>query len=181
VAIVRIGERPSGPEREPDVVDSLLACHQRIRRFLTVAARVGAGGDPAAQVPQVIEACVQIARYFREAMPLHVADEEDSIRPRLAGRAREIDRALSDMHEQHSAHEAALVELTSAADSVAADPEDAAARARMAAAADALDAMLAPHLDLEEAVILPAIRRLLSARELADIALEIRARRGRSH
>jgi hemerythrin-like domain-containing protein len=178
VAIVRIGERPSEPEREPDVVDSLLACHQRIRRFLTVAGRVGAGGDPA---PQVIEACGQIARYFREAMPLHVADEEDSIRPRLAGRAREIDRALSDMHEQHSAHEAALVELTSAADSVAADPEDAAARARMAAAARALDALLAPHLDLEEAVILPAIRRLLSARELADIALEIRARRGRSH
>lgn len=173
--LVRIGAKV--PEGSGDVVDALLACHERIRRFLAVAARVGqAGGDPAAQV---IEACGQIARYFREAMPLHVADEEESIRPRLAGRAAEVDRALADMHEQHSAHEAALVELTRAADRVAADPEDAAARARMATAAAALDAALAPHLDLEEALILPAIRRLLTARELADIAGEIRARRGR--
>jgi len=164
VAIVRIGER--GEEREGDVVDSLLTCHRRIRSFLELAARVGRGGDPA---EQVAEACGQIGRYFRDAMPLHVADEEQSILPRLRGRDPAVDQALAAMHEQHSAHEAQLAELLSAV----AEP---ASRARIAAAAAALAEALAPHLELEEAVLFPAIRRL-DERELAAIAAEVRARR----
>jgi hypothetical protein len=34
-----------------------------------------------------------------------------------------------------------------------------------------------PHLELEEAIVLPAMRRLLSPADLADIAAEIGARR----
>lgn len=164
MAIVRIGERGHG---DGDVVDSLLACHHRIRSFLALAARVGQGGDPADQIAQ---ACGQIARYFREALPLHVADEEESILPRLHGRDAGVDGALAAMQEQHSEHAAQLAELAAAL----AEPGS---RARIAAAAAALEAAFAPHLDLEEAVVFPAIRQLLSARELADIAAEIRARR----
>jgi iron-sulfur cluster repair protein YtfE (RIC family) len=166
VTIVRLGEKRD--DREGDVVDALLACHRRIRSFLALAARVGQGGDPA---QQVAEACAQIGRYFREAMPLHVADEEESILPRLVGRAGAVDDALAAMQEQHTAHEAHLAELAAAV----ADPG---ARAGVAAAAAALEQVLAPHLDLEEDIIFPGIRRLLSARELADIAAEMRARRG---
>lgn len=164
MAIVRIGER----EPEGDVVDSLLACHRRIRSFLALAARVGQGGDPA---DQVAEACGQIGRYFREALPRHVADEEESILPRLRGRDADLDAALAAMQEQHSEHEAHLAELAAAL----ANP---AARARIAAAAAALEQSFAPHLELEEAIIFPGIRRLLSAGELADIAAEVRSRRG---
>jgi hemerythrin-like domain-containing protein len=171
VAIVRIGERDSRAG-EGDVVDSLLACHERIRSFLAMAARAGEASAPA---DQVIEACGRIGRYFREAMPLHVADEEESILPRLRGRAAAVDRALDTMHEQHSAHEAGLSELIGAVDAVRQGPSE--SRARIAAAAAELGAELTPHLELEEAIILPAVRQLLSARELADIALEIRGRR----
>jgi iron-sulfur cluster repair protein YtfE (RIC family) len=173
VAIVRIGEKESRGG-EGDVVDSLLACHERIRSFLAMAARVGEASAPA---EQVIEACGRIGRYFREAMPLHVADEEESILPRLRGRAAAVDRALDTMQEQHGAHEAGLRELIGAADAVQQGPIAEAARARIAAAAAVLETGLTPHLELEEAIILPAVRQLLSARELADIALEIRGRR----
>ncbi len=164
MTIVRIGEQRG----EGDVVDSLLDCHRRIRAFLAMAARVGQGGDPA---DQVAEACAQIGRYFREAMPRHVADEEESILPRLRGRAADIDAALAGMHEQHAAHEEHVAELAAAV----AAPE---ARPRIATAAAALEEALAPHLDLEEAIVFPAIRRLLTAQDLADIAAEMRARRG---
>ncbi len=167
MSIVRIGEG-RGEGQGGDVVDSLLACHRRIRSFLALAARAGRGDDPA---EQIAEACGQIGRYFREAMPLHVADEEESILPRLRGRDAAVDHALAAMQEQHGEHEPHLAEMLSAV----AEPL---ACARIAAAAAALDDALAPHLELEEAILFPAIRRLLDERELADIAAEIRARRG---
>lgn len=168
---MKIGERRG--DDDGDVVDALEACHQRIRSFLELGARVGQGGEP----DQVSEACRRIERYFREAMPLHVTDEEESVLPRLRGRDPEVDRALASMHEQHGAHEAALAELTGAAAALAGEPAAAALLARMAAATGALAAALIPHLELEEALILPAMRRLLAPGELADIAAELRSRR----
>jgi len=170
VTIVRIGERTGG---DGDLVDSLLACHQRIRAFLELGLRAGQGGEP----DQVIDACRRIERYFREAMPLHVADEEESILPRLRGRAAAVDGALATMHEQHAAHEVGLRALIAAASALAAAPDRPGARARLVEAAAELEAALRPHLELEEAIIVPAIRQLLSAGELADIAREMRARR----
>ncbi|HEU5061001.1 MAG TPA: hemerythrin domain-containing protein, partial [Kofleriaceae bacterium] len=100
MTIVRIGQTSGG---EGDPVDALLACHDRIRTFVALAGRAAAGaGAPG----EIAEACRRIERYFREAMPLHVADEEESILPRLRGREAALDRALAEMHEQHSAHEA---------------------------------------------------------------------------
>jgi iron-sulfur cluster repair protein YtfE (RIC family) len=173
VTIVRIGERTGG---DGDPVDSLIACHQRIRSFLALAARAAdEGGAPG----EIADACQRIERYFRQAMPLHVADEEDSILPRLRGREAALDRALADMHEQHTAHEAALAAFTAAAAALAADPAEVARRRLLGESGRALEAELAPHLELEEAIIFTAMRRLLSGPELADLAGEIRARRDR--
>jgi iron-sulfur cluster repair protein YtfE (RIC family) len=173
VTIVRIGERTGG---DGDAVDSLIACHQRIRSFLALGARIAEqGGAPL----EVADACQRIERYFRQAMPLHVADEEDTILPRLRGREAPLDRALADMHEQHRAHESAQAAFTAAAAALASDPSDPARRLQLGASGQALSAELAPHLELEEAIVFPAMRRLLSGPELADLAREIRARRDR--
>ena len=173
MTIVRIGERTGG---DGDPVDSLVACHQRIRSFLALAARVAAaeGGAPG----EVADASQRIERYFRQAMPLHVTDEEHSILPRLRGREAAVDRALADMHEQHAAHEVALAAFTAAAAALVADPTEPRLRLELGASGRAFDAELLPHLELEEAIIFPAMRRLLSPRELAAVAAEIRARRG---
>lgn len=170
MSIVRIGERTGG---EGDAVDALVACHARIRSFLALAARVGEGGEPAA----IGEAAARIERYFREAMPLHVDDEEQTILPRLRGREGAVDRALAEMQEQHTAHEAELAALTAAAAALATGPADPALAARLAAVGGSLGAALAVHLELEESIVFPAMRRLFSARELAEVAGEMRARR----
>lgn len=171
MTIVRIGERAGGDGG--DTVDALLACHQRIRSFLALGARVGQGGEAA----EVADACRRIERYFREAMPLHVADEEETVLPRLRGRDAAVDRALAEMQEQHAAHLVGLTALTGAATALAAEPEEPVLCRQLAAKNLALSEALVPHLELEEAIIMPAMRRLLSPGELADIAAEIRARR----
>src|SRR5690606_33889983 len=66
-----------------DLVDLLDECHQRIRRFLALAGEAAAHrGAPSSETAQ---ACADVERYFKEALPLHVADEEESITPRLRG------------------------------------------------------------------------------------------------
>jgi hypothetical protein len=64
--IVQLGARTTGN----DVVDMLAACHERIRTFSTMACAIASGGD-------VREAAAAVRRYFAEAYPLHVADEEE--------------------------------------------------------------------------------------------------------
>lgn len=159
----------------PDLVDLLLECHQRIRSFISLAR--SAGGRVDAQPEQIAEACSQVERYFTEALPLHVADEEESILPRLRGRSPDIDRALASMHAQHSQHEPKLRVLLSAVSAVRKAPEDAGLRTSLAAAAVDLEQEFAEHLELEESSIFPAVRGLLPEAVQTQIMGELRARR----
>src|SRR5262245_31350447 len=95
--LVRLGERrPSS-----DLVDLLLACHERIRRFTAMAARLAATSAPDAEVRDVAG---QIRRYFAESFPLHLADEDEQLAPRLAGTSAEVDAALAQMTTEHATH-----------------------------------------------------------------------------
>jgi hemerythrin-like domain-containing protein len=172
--LLEIGQ---GSKRSGDLVDLLLECHGRIRSFLALAHAAGSReGVPAAEVA---EACARVERYFTEALPLHVADEDESILPRLRGADPEVDRALETMHAQHLEHEPLLAALLGAAAALREGPADPARRAALAEIATTLEHELGLHLTLEETVILPAIRRLLSAAAQAEIVEELRARRQR--
>ncbi len=96
--LTRLGARPA----EGDLVDLLLDCHQRIRTFTDLAARLAAAERPAAG--EVRDAAARVHRYFSEALPLHARDEEESILPRLAGRDAEVDAALARMRAEHAEH-----------------------------------------------------------------------------
>src|SRR5690606_27503113 len=67
-----------------DLIDALLECHERIRTFIDVAQRIAT--SPNAPPEEIREAATRVRRYFDEALPRHVADEEQSILPRLAGK-----------------------------------------------------------------------------------------------
>lgn len=165
------------PAAAGDAVDLLLECHGRIRQFLAMARRVAEapGVDPA----EVGDAAGRVARYFRQALPLHARDEEDSILPRLRGRDPELDRALADMAREHGEHEPPLAALVAACEAVARDPAGHAALAAAVRAPTAeLERHFAGHLAREEEVIFPAMRRLLSPADDAAIVGEIRRRRG---
>jgi hemerythrin-like domain-containing protein len=175
-SIQTIGRGPR--ETSTHVVDELLGCHRRIRHFLFVGREVGDALGVAAG--EVAEAAAAFARYFQVALPLHAADEDLSLRPRLerAPVPRTVREALARMSAEHGELDAILAELVPAFSAVAAYPSLLRVRAdELARGVAALAAAFTPHLRLEEDVIFPAVRGL-AAGSLAEIRAEMRARRG---
>ena len=165
--LLSIGRRP----HEPDLVDLLSDCHDRIRSFLDLAHRVAT--TPGLAAADIRTAGHQIYRYFTEAFPLHVADEEHSILPRLRGRDEGLDAALARMEDDHREHADLVERLVALCDLTMRDPRQLAALDETACA---LSLALEAHLSLEELVIFPALDDL-SQIELAAIRAEMRGRR----
>src|SRR5664279_128760 len=95
------------PARSPeqpleDAVDLLNGCHQRIRHFTGVATKLAHAQG--ASFDEIRQASAAVYRYYSVSLPLHEADEEDSLRPRLDKVADErVHHALAAMHDQHMA------------------------------------------------------------------------------
>lgn len=165
-------QRPTAPE---DLVDLLSECHARIRHFITVAQELARRDDVPAH--QVTQACADVTRYFDEALPLHVADEEQSIAPRIRGLSSEVGDALAAMSAQHEEHAVKLELLLRALSELGREPLSERARAELAAVAEPLREELEAHLALEERVLFPAIRRLVPPATQKLIIDELRQRR----
>ena len=171
--------RGAGVVAEPDAVDLLLACHQRIRHFTQVAAALADAPD--APPAEVAAAAVGVLRYFTEALPLHAEDEDASVAPRLlaAEPPAQVRVALESMTREHGALDEALAALAPRWRAVAFEPgriEDEAPELRVLTAR--LAERWAAHLAPEEAIVFPAMRSTLSPGSLHDIVREMRARRG---
>ena len=159
-----------------DLVDLLLDCHRRIRRFAGLARQLGE--DRAAAPDDVRQTAESVRRYFTVGLPLHVRDEEDSILPRLRGRNLTIDRALAAMAVEHEEHQPGLAQVIATCGAIAESRgSQPAARRALTASAAVLETAFTAHLAAEEAIILPGIRRLLDAEQQAAILAEFRARR----
>jgi len=157
---------------QPTMRDMLVDCHARIRKFCALAKRLSQGGP----AEQIRDAAAQLHRYFGIALPLHIRDEDESIRPRLE---RLADPTLSDslqmMTHEHVAADVALAELLEQWDAIARDPSD----ARCFAAYKPtiwLDRHLLAHLHDEETRIFPVLDRLPRAQWDA-IVVEMKTRR----
>ncbi len=161
----------------PRLLSLLADCHQRIRHFSQLACDIARRGD--APPSEIAEACAAAARYFREALPLHVADEEESIAPRLRSSSLGVAQALGVMSAQHDAHVAHIAQLLRALEDLRQAPHDEQARGRLAAIAEPIQVEFEQHLVLEESVLFPAID-LLPLTEQTRIVAELRARRGAS-
>lgn len=173
--LTRLGR---APRPTTTLVGLLLDCHARIRQFLGVARAVAEREDvtPADRV----EACERVERYFRVALPLHVADEEDGVAPRLSAAPPEVRTALAAMVRQHGEHEPALDRLLSSVARLRAAPGDASARVELAEAVAALAPELEAHLSLEEEVIFPYLEQTLTPALDSELVAELRARRAPS-
>jgi iron-sulfur cluster repair protein YtfE (RIC family) len=108
---------------------------------------------------------------------LHVADEDEQLAPRLAGRHADVDRALATMAADHLAHEPAIRQLVGLCATIADDPAQLATAATELASVTAnLATTLESHLELEERAIFPHVRRLPIAEQEA-IRCALRDRR----
>jgi iron-sulfur cluster repair protein YtfE (RIC family) len=167
MSLVRLGQSPAGEETASGL---LLDCHTRIRSFAELAVRLAEDDAPDAELA---DAAARVHRYFTQALPLHVADEERSVAPRLRQIAPETVEALETMEREHRAHDELLARLVPAWEALRSDP-----RLRRETHADALRlrAELEAHLAAEERLIVPALARL-PAEESRAIVTELRARR----
>ena len=150
-----------------DVTDLLLECHERIRYFVGLARRLATEADAAQQ--ENADALSRVKHYFSEALPLHVADEEQTVLPRLYGKQPELDKALDAMELEHQKHERYVNDLVQAC--TAADRES------LDRIATKLETEFLTHLQDEETLIVPAIKSLVTAEERQVMLAEVRARR----
>ena len=159
-----------GPKVTPQAARGLLLdCHERIRKFSGIALRLSGGEDHPAN--EVREAAAAVHRYFTVALPLHEADEEQTLTPRLSG------DALLTMAREHREAEALLrEELVPRWVRLMDAPTDRALRLATADPARRLSALMERHLALEEQTIFPGIDALPADVQAAMLA-EMRGRR----
>lgn len=157
-----------------DPIASMLECHERIRRFTEGLGRLAALDD--LTDPRAPTAASQCARYFREGLPLHAADEDQSLAPRLraAGVTRAVTEALDRMTDDHRETDAGMIDLLPMLDAIAIGAPPPVARLREGHRW--LAGVLLPHVEMEELVIFPACEALApDVRE--NVAHEMRLRR----
>ncbi|HEY1956271.1 MAG TPA: hemerythrin domain-containing protein [Polyangiaceae bacterium] len=168
-----IRTRPAEPpSNEPS--DLLLACHARLRHFSELAVALARRGD--LDVASIVDGSERLLRYFRLALPLHEADEEESLAPALIAHAtpEQVD-ALERMRAEHVAIHDVLAELFPLWEATAADAR-APHRTRALPHAERLSSVLRDHLALEESVVFPSMRALADSERKA-LVLAMRARR----
>jgi iron-sulfur cluster repair protein YtfE (RIC family) len=134
--IVKLGARTTGG----DVVDLLAACHEKIRKFSAMACAIANG-----QGADLREAAGAVRRYFAEAFPLHVADEEELL---------DLPPRIHDDHVAHAVEVERLVALCAQIEAGSPVP------AELGPLAEKLRIELDEHLALEERDVFPAIRAL---------------------
>jgi iron-sulfur cluster repair protein YtfE (RIC family) len=169
--LVQLGRSRSQPR---DLVDMLLACHARIRSFIALA-RAAARREGVPE-QEIAEGCRAVDVYFREAFPLHLQDEEQSILPRLHGQTADLDACLNTMRCEHAEHEPKVAELLAACAELRRQPRNPQRRARLEAIAGELELDFARHLALEEEQLFKAVAQLAPSIQSAIVA-EIRERR----
>lgn len=157
-----------------DLPGLLLACHRRIRAFSALAVTLATSADVAAE--QREETCERLVRYFSEALPLHVRDEEETVAPRLRGRSPALDEALRRMAEEHGGHEAPLGVLLRGWAALRARADDAALRLSLVDPSMDLRDTFEAHLRDEETLVFPHLAALSRA-ERDESVRELRARR----
>lgn len=162
-----------------DAIELLLACHQRIRHFSGVAVQLAHAHD--AQGSEITQAADGLYRYFTVALPLHEADENLSVHPRLrrAAPAGELAGPAADaMVDQHLAIDELVERLLPLWVLTRSNPEKLPeVSGEMCAITERLREMFEAHLKLEEETIFPALQKYLSEAELAEIVQEMQERR----
>lgn len=153
----------------------LLACHQRIRKYLKICWRLGEAEMH--DLDAIQNSARDAAKYFLEALPLHMLDEHDSIMPRLSGLSPSMDAALARMQREHLLEEGTVRELVGYCEVLSEAPLSLESiREDLRQCVRLLTVALESHLSGEEREIFPALLDL-PVEVQKEIVTEMRARR----
>lgn len=160
------------PKIQDDPLAALAGCHAKIRQYMDGLTRLVTLDD--LRDPRVIPSAQMAVRYFSIGLPLHAADEDDSIAPRLATRVPGCEALLDSLEIEHGAIDACLARLIPQLSMLAegGQPSRAALRAEVGFLRD----ILLPHIEREEAEMFPLLSELTPLDRM-QIGRELLARR----
>jgi hypothetical protein len=181
--------------KEETVREALLGCHIRIRHFTEMACKLAHAH--AADPEQIQRAATDVHRYFTVALPLHEADENISLHPRLRkalpSTAREEEStdesetallqrlggpAADAMVEQHESIDQLVERLVPLCTILRTQPAKLDELSQeLHEISAALQEIFTAHLALEEKTVFPAMEKFLSPEDLSLIRKEMRERR----
>jgi hemerythrin-like domain-containing protein len=160
-------------------VEMWLACHERVQRFAALLSRLAEhlrkqGADEDAQVT-----AASIRRYFNEAAPRHHEDEEVDLFPRLRDRLdARSDRTVLEVLDQVEADHLEMASLWKVLDAALAKVSRGERVALEQQLIDRFATMYRHHIDAEEQVLLPALKKLLGRGEWQAVGRAMAERRG---
>ncbi|MCG8424196.1 MAG: hemerythrin domain-containing protein [Proteobacteria bacterium] len=131
-----------------------------------------AGQDQVATIARVLE-------FLRKQAARHVEDEEESVFPRLAARP-DFSELLVALESEHREHETMIAELEDLFEAWADAVPPSRAVSVFASRFAEFSAHYRAHIAREDDELVPAMRRELTANELADISSEMISRRPKS-
>jgi iron-sulfur cluster repair protein YtfE (RIC family) len=175
--LTSISAGTSASNQEEIAFGLLMGCHERIRYFTAMSSRLATAEDQPA--PQIEQAAGALVRYFTVSLPLHEADENESLHPRLRSAASAAVAAASEeMVRQHAGIDAVVAELLPLWEKVQREPHQLHnLAAAMAENTCRLQELWDTHLKLEEQTVFPAMQQFLSPQELETIREEMHRRR----
>lgn len=160
----------AGDERP---LELLYACHEKVRRFITLSERLSAHVAANGADAEAATAAESVLRYFEQALPLHHADEEADVFPALlALRDEALTHSIAELNAEHARLDAQWQTIAPWLRQIVAGT---AATAPPGLAAFA--AAYAQHIEREERDVFAALERLPEA-VVHTIAARMRARRG---
>jgi len=174
---IQIQPKKSGLEEE-NAIEALIGCHDRIRHFSAMAVRLADATNEDGN--QVSEAAKAVHRYFTVALPLHEADENISIDPRIQASvpATALADASAEMVQQHKEINALLKALIPLWEEVGTDPNRLPTHAsQLKTDSERLVQLFDVHLTLEDQTVFPLMVKHLSAEDMDAIRTEMRERR----
>jgi iron-sulfur cluster repair protein YtfE (RIC family) len=134
-----------------------------------------------ADAQQVQSAAEAAHRYFTVALPLHEADENESLHPRLKRAVPVGDLAgpaADAMVDQHHAIDELLERLLPLLQLLERNPaKQPEVAGEMCSITSRLDELFREHLELEEKVVFPAISASLTEADRQSLVAEMQARR----
>lgn len=160
-------------------VEMWLACHQRVLRFAALLSRLAEhvsqqGANEDAQVT-----ATSIRRYFNEAAPRHHEDEEVDLFPRLRDRlGADGEKTVLDVLDQVEADHLEMAGLWARLDAILAEIARGKPAVIEQTLIDRFATMYRHHIDAEERIILPALKKSLAKNEWQAVGRAMAERRG---
>ncbi len=178
---VVIGAKPESPFADP--IGLLTDCHRRIERFLSVLVQIAAEAHGGPLNDEQRAALETALRYFREAAPKHIADEEETLFPRMRSMDKpEVTAVMArvdwlerdhDRAERRHAEVDRLGEAWLTAGTLAASDAG-----RLGTLLAELADLYRDHIAVEEGEVFPAAARALDLPERKAMGGEMASRRG---